>query len=320
MTKIKLIQVKGSSYYCSGRLSVGVYIAGGKAVIFDSGIDKANAKAIEKALVDNDCIPVAIINTHSHADHCGGNQYFQQKYKNIRVYATKYERHFIEDPVNEPRCFCAGASPLHELRNRYLEAKPSTVTHVIHPYEDQAIYIDEMKFSIITLPGHTPGMIGIITPDNVLYSGDAIFGNDTYDKHGILFYTDIEATIKTFDKITSLNVKDTVLYHGEHCTDVQAKAIAHKLKIEQTADKVANLIKRSASTTIDDLTATVIKDFGIPENVMQYTLTRTCVNAYISYLQKMGRVSLDMHHGALIVSCTQPAELERNSSASRLTM
>ncbi|HTM63182.1 MAG TPA: MBL fold metallo-hydrolase [Gammaproteobacteria bacterium] len=318
MPQVNLIQVTGSSYYCSGRLSIGVYIFDGKALIIDSGIDDAIAKAIDKTLLQHDCIPVAIINTHSHADHCGGNQYFQNKYKNIRIYASKYEQHYIEDPVNEPRCFCCGANPLKELRNRHLEAKPSTVTNVIHPYQDQTISIEGRNFRIITLPGHTPGMIGVITPDQVLYSGDAIFGHDTFEKHGILFYTDIEASIATFDKIYQLGIEHAVLYHGEYCNDIGKKALAHKQKLEETADAIADIISHAKSATIDDVTSMVIRHFNIPQNVTQFVLTRTCVNAYISYLQKQGRINTGMQEGALVVNIA--AIPEKAGSTPSMTM
>ncbi len=48
-------------------------------------------------------------------------------------------------------------------------------------------------------------MIGIITPDNILYCGDAFFGDDTIDKHGLLFYTNIGDTIESLKKIQGLD-------------------------------------------------------------------------------------------------------------------
>lgn len=39
---------------------------------------------------------------------------------------------------------------------------------------DTAVEVDGRSFGLIPLPGHTPGHTGIVTPDNVLYVGDAV--------------------------------------------------------------------------------------------------------------------------------------------------
>ena len=93
-----------------------MYIHNGVAVLIDSGIDKDNAKDIDKALTAAGYTIGAIINTHHHPDHCGGNAYFQAKYPECRVYASKFESLFIETPYLQPLCFCGGAAPFNVLK------------------------------------------------------------------------------------------------------------------------------------------------------------------------------------------------------------
>jgi glyoxylase-like metal-dependent hydrolase (beta-lactamase superfamily II) len=104
-TEIKFIRMMSSGLF-TGRLSVGYYELSPKTcVLIDSGLEDNGAKEVEKVLKARGITPVAIINTHFHADHCGGNDYFQRKYPQIRVYATTLEKPFIEHPELEPLSF-----------------------------------------------------------------------------------------------------------------------------------------------------------------------------------------------------------------------
>lgn len=88
MVKMNLIQVKGNSFYFDGIFSVGAYIKNKTAILIDSGISKSIAKDLDKALLRDHIEIVAIINTHCHGDHCGGNAYFQKKYPKIKIFST----------------------------------------------------------------------------------------------------------------------------------------------------------------------------------------------------------------------------------------
>lgn len=317
MPVIKLQQVKDSSYFCDGRLSIGVYVNQGIVTLIDSGIDTDGAKAVAKAISEKGWKLAHIINTHSHADHCGGNNYFQKIYPDVKIYSTKHEQFFIEAPANEPTCFCGGAAPITELQNKYLQAQPSTVTNVIHPYQDQVLEIDGAKFQIITLPGHTPGMIGVITPDNVLYTGDAIFGKDTFEKHGVLFFTDITNTLATFEKLKNLKIEGCVFYHGGlGPNDLNPIAKGHIERIIATVNTIHDELQKNKHS-LDSLTQFVMKHFTIPENVMQFTLTKTCVQAYVTYLQKEKKIQIAMEDGLMVISTPGSANKKANSNTGK---
>ena len=181
MTKITLRKAKGQSYYCSGVFSIGVYVQDKSAILIDSGSDEQSAgKAFEALQAENYTVST-IINTHCHPDHCGGNYYFQKWFPTIKIYAAREEKEFIEDPNIAPRCFCGGAAPFAGLLNKHIAPqKPSIITNPINVNADQTITLHNETVQIISLSGHTPGSIGVITPDNILYSGDALFGQQTF--------------------------------------------------------------------------------------------------------------------------------------------
>lgn len=306
MPKITLNQVGANSYFCSGALSIGVYTQGQSAILLDSGGDESCAKDVANAVQEAGLEIVAIINTHCHPDHCGGNAFFQKKFPNIKIYATHDEQRFIEDPLLAPRCFCGLAAPFADLQNKYLAPqKPCCVTDVIAPYQDQTITIHGADFKIVTLPGHTPGSIGIITPDNVFYAGDALFGQETFTKHAILFYTDIGKTLASFKKLATVQATSCVLYHGGIIDDLAAAAQQHEVRILQTKDAVLTLIQHQA-LSVDLLTQQIMQLHNIPNSIVSFTLTQTAMRAYLTQLEFEKAVELKVLDGLLqAVSTTQ---------------
>ena len=313
MAKIEMQQVLGNSYFMTGVFAVGVYRYGDKVILIDSGSDDQSAGAVANCLNEQNYKISAIINTHCHADHCGGNYFFQKKDPALRVYAAHDEKFFIEDPKWAPRCFCGNAAPFAGLKNKYLAPQySSSVTDVVS-YRDENLVIDGQIFKIITLPGHTPGSIGILTSDNILYSGDALFGVQTLQKHPILFYTDIGQTLKTFAKLKTLSIKACVLYHGgvisSHALENQNSDMKqndpfvelvqrHEEKILQTKDAVFNIIQNK-QLSLDLLTQQVMQKYGIPGNVTSFTLTQTAIRAYVTLLESEKLVEIMVKDGLL---------------------
>lgn len=300
MAKINLIQAKDNSFYCDSIFSIGVYIKDKMAVLIDSGISKDIAKDIDKSLMQANVKVAAIINTHCHGDHCGGNAFFQQKYPQIQIFSTETERPFIEDPLMAPICFCGGAAAFEELK----KCKPLTpqqsskVTNIIAPYEDQKIIICGGVFEIITLPGHTRGMIAIKTPDNVLYCGDAIFGGDTFRKHPILYYTFIDDTLNSFKKLRSLipTVDISIIYHGGIITDLASLIDSHEKRILETKDLIFSML-RECPLSLEEITAKVMQIYEIPDDLVSYALTRTPMQAYIAELEREKLIEMRVKAG-----------------------
>jgi len=206
---------------------------------------------------------------------------------------------FFKSTQLAPRCFCGQAAPFASLKNKLIAPQcPSIVTNVITPYEDQTITIHDNNFKIITLPGHTPGSIGVITPDNVLYSGDALFGEATFNKHPILFYTDIGQTLKSFKKLAQLNVQTSVLYHGGMITDLAKVVQNHEARILETKDVILHSVKQNINS-IDTLTQKIMQLYAIPNSVISFTLTQTTVRAYLSHLEAEKIIEIKVIDGLL---------------------
>jgi len=135
--------------YMATPVNTGFLIKNDKAVIVDTGLDKDHAKKILRLLESEGITPIAIINTHSHADHCGGNAQLQKQLE-LPVIAPVMEKPFIENPYLESLALYGGAHPPAALQNKFLQAKPSSVHQVFFP-DQGMVHIDEFTIHLIPL-------------------------------------------------------------------------------------------------------------------------------------------------------------------------
>lgn len=211
-----LVQVTENVYFLPGRVNVGVVRDGTTAIVIDSGLDDDSGRRIVKAVEAAGWHIGILINTHSHADHCGGNKYIQEK-ANTQTYAPAIEAGIIQFPYLEPLYLSGGARPIDELQNRFLMARPSHVDVVIE--KQRELEFGSAKMRIISLPGHSPNQIGIEVED-ILFCADSIFSEEVLQKHKIPFFTDIEKEKQTLVFLQSTTNRFYVPSHAKPCTRI----------------------------------------------------------------------------------------------------
>ena len=148
----ELIQVSDRCYYIQSPAKIGlVRLNDTDVCLIDSGNDKDAGRKIRQLLDANGWRLTAIYNTHSNADHIGGNRYLQQQ-TGCRVYAPSIERAFTRNPVLEPS-FLYGGYPCKELRHKFLMAQESDAEELTPETLPEG-------FEMIPLPGHFFEMVG----------------------------------------------------------------------------------------------------------------------------------------------------------------
>ncbi|HBS48309.1 TPA: hypothetical protein DEO28_00690 [Candidatus Dependentiae bacterium] len=276
------------------------------AILIDSGPNDNVAKDIDKTVSGAGYQIIAIINTHHHADHCGGNHFFQCKYPNIKIYATEYEKTFIEHPFLEPMYLSSGAHTFSFVGNSpFLNAKPSQVTNVI-PNEDGYILSEQgFQLTVRTLPGHTRGMIGIGTKNRVFYCADALFSRMVMSNHGLLFHTCIDEALKTLDKILNLTESyfSISMYHGGLATDVHELVSINKEKILEVSGFLLQTINNRANISIDDIVGVAVCRFENSEveiTPSQFLLNRTVIMAFLADMERAKIINIKIYEGKLV--------------------
>ena len=143
-----------------GLLETNCYLVvnGSEALAVDPGGDPAQVVAF---LQQKGLQLVAILNTHLHFDHIGGNAALA-KATGAPIYLNK-EDLFLLEAASSRR---AGVPATERFAYRILEA--GEVTHA------------GLRITVIHTPGHSPGSLSYYFPDQgILFSGDVLFYRDT---------------------------------------------------------------------------------------------------------------------------------------------
>jgi glyoxylase-like metal-dependent hydrolase (beta-lactamase superfamily II) len=196
---MQLTQLQENVWVIQGGANIGVIAHEGRCLIIDSGMDKDVGRDILKQVQKLGLVPDALVVTHAHADHFGGAHYLVRQ-TGLKVYATRVEAAVMAGPILEPLYLFSGAQPPHELRHKFLLAKPCLADVILTGTEQT---IADIPVQVIPLPGHSLEQVGLIYGET-LFAGDAFLTPDILDKHGIPFYTDIQMGLTSLDQLIAL--------------------------------------------------------------------------------------------------------------------
>lgn len=279
---LTLTHLKGDTYLIPSPTNIGVYCQESGAVLIDSGNDKEAGRQINR-LVEQQGWPLkTIINTHSNADHIGGNAFLQNK-TGCEIAATRGEAPFITDPAKEA-AFLFGGFPHKGLRNKFLLAKPSEV-NIITPSDGQ---IPGTSLRAVPLPGHYFDMIGIMTPDNVFFIADTLFPENVIRKYHLFYLLDIRAHLQTLEFLKNQEADLFVPSHGEPQRDIRSL-------VDINRDKVLEIINRleeicSEPLNQEEILCKICEIYDVNLDATQYVLLSSTIRSYLSYLLEEGRL------------------------------
>ncbi|HHV57727.1 MAG TPA: MBL fold metallo-hydrolase [Firmicutes bacterium] len=288
-----LTHIQGRTYYLPGPVNIGVYLypEGGAAVI-DTGLDDESGRRVLKALRAADALPLRnIVNTHSHADHCGGNAFLQKRTEAL-TWAAPLEAAVIENPYLEP-FYLSGGDPFPALKNKFLMAKPSRVDRRL---ESENTGPEPLR--VVPLPGHAPEQVGVLTPDAVLFCADAFFSGATLDKYYLPYFARVQPALTTLEKLATFEADFFVPSHGELTTDPGPVVATNKTRLTAVSEHILALLAEPHSR--EDLVARIAGDKGIALNTDQYFLSTAAVAAHLAYLAEGGLVRHRFEGGRLI--------------------
>ena len=150
----ELNHIIGNSYYIQSPSKMGlVKLNDTDVCLIDSGNDKDAGRKVRQLLDANGWHLTAIYNTHSNADHIGGNRYLQGQTK-CKIYAQGIECDITRHPVLEP-AFLYGGFPPKDLRHKFLMAQESDAKELTPGVLPEG-------FALLQLPGHFFHMVGYL--------------------------------------------------------------------------------------------------------------------------------------------------------------
>ena len=273
---MELKQITENTYYIPGKTNLGLFVENKKAILIDSGNDETAGRRISQLLEEKGWQLSKIINTHSNADHIGGNAYLQKK-TGCDILATAVEAIFINDPSLEPLLLW-GAFPFKTLRNKFLEAEPSQVTHII---ESEGV-IKNTPLRAFPLEGHFLQMVGIETPDGIMFIADSLFSSDIIEKYGLTVKSNIEKSLSTYSFLEKLSAKLFVPAHAQPTEDISELICLNRSQVELINKKILHYCQQPASR--ERIIELVVNDYHLELSSVQFVLTHITISAHLSYL------------------------------------
>lgn len=286
----ELNKITERSYYINCPAKVGIFKANDTDVyLIDSGNDKEAGRKIRKILDENGWKLKGIINTHSNADHIGGNKYLQQQ-TGCKIFANGIEASFTKHPILEPS-FLYGGYPYKDLRHKFLLAAESDVTDISSEFFPK-------ELSVIDLKGHFFDMIGIRTPDGVAYIADCISSQSTLEKYQISFIYDVGEYLNTLDRVEAMETHTFVPAHADASADIKELLRFNRQKVFEIADKIVSIL--SVPMTFETLLKRLFDEYSLTMNHEQYVLVGSTVRSYLSWLKDSGKADAYFENNSMM--------------------
>ena len=286
----ELIPVTENSYYVQSPAKIGLVKLGGAEVcLIDSGNDKDAGRKVRQILDAQGWKLTAIYNTHSNADHIGGNKYLQGQ-TGCRIYAPGIEQAFTQYPVLEPS-FLYGGYPCKDLRHKFLMAQGSGA-------EPLTPGVLPEGFELIPLPGHFFDMVGYRTPDGVVYLADCLSSRETLDKYQIGFIYDVAAYLDTLEKVKTLTARMFVPAHAPAAEEIADLAQYNIDKVWEIAGRILELC--GEPLCFETILQRLFAAYQLTMDFQQYVLVGSTVRSYLSWLKDTGKLSAAFEDNLLL--------------------
>lgn len=286
---MELIQVGEKTYYIKNPTNIGIYkIDDENVFIIDTGNDKDAGKKILKIIEEQGWKVKGIINTHSNADHIGGNKVIQDR-TNCDIYGYNIEKTITEYPILEPS-FLYGGYPFKELKNKFLLAKESIVKSIENNLPEGLEYIN--------LKGHFFDMIGIKTSDNIVFLADSLFSEETITKYHLFFIYDVREYLNTLEQLKELKAKLYIPSHVEATKNINELIEINKNKIYEIIEMIYNECEKEV--TFEEILKNVFDKYNLVMNINQYVLIGSTIKSYLSYLKDENRITYEFINNKMI--------------------
>lgn len=286
----ELIQVSDKSFFVQSPAKIGLVKTGENQVcLIDSGNDKDAGKKVKKLLDSKGWNLQAVFNTHSHADHIGGNQYLQ-KQTGCKIYASGIERAFTEHTILEPS-YLYGANPPKDLRHKFLMAQESSVLPL-----SPGCVPEGLEF--LPLPGHSWDMVGFRTDEGIIYLADCLSSRETLEKYQIAFLVDVQAYLDTLEAVSEMEARLFIPSHAEPAENIAPLAKFNIDKVHEIAERIINICAEPLPFEV--ILKQLFERYNLSMSFEQYVLVGSTVRSYLTWLKEKSQLQLIIEDNMLL--------------------
>jgi glyoxylase-like metal-dependent hydrolase (beta-lactamase superfamily II) len=267
-----------------GGVNIGVIrIDDDHCIVVDTGLNETNAKkALKTIKEDLDCDVIAILTTHAHADHFGGNATVVKRTGSL-VFAPEIDEAILRYPILQPVCLFAGADPLDSMRNNFLLADPSPVDQVVAP---GTLNTEGVELELISLAGHSPNQVGVLV-DGVFFCADVVLPETVLAKYKIPYLHSVTEHLTAIQTARKVEYKVAVPGHGLVLDDLAPLIDANARLTNGVIDSILEVVREPVEANV--ILTAVLRRFEAPVNdASSFYLLHPTIYAFLSHLERNG--------------------------------
>ena len=292
---MELKQILGNTYAIDAAAGTLVFYKTGEheGILIDTGYAKEDRDELIRLFEFSNVRPKGIIVSHTHYDHAGNAQALKDRY-GCPILATLQEAG-TACSVMAYRSAYPAMTP-REI-DEHMAGECYQVDQIIMPQDRLAVFCGA-PFGILPLYGHTPGHIGVITPDHVAYLADALMSEEVMYASKMPSAICREDDLKAKKSLKSLHCKAYVLAHRGVYT-----------RIDELVDKNVDYILDRAELVYSCLEGDMSEEEWVravynrlemhSKQPFKCAVCERNMRSFIDYLADGGRVAIERRDGVL---------------------
>lgn len=275
---MELKQIGPKTFCIEHDTNIGIHFTDdGRMYLIDTG-SKGDGEKIDEILSREGWVPSCIINTHTHIDHIGGNEFLMRKY-GIPAYCTDYDMAFAHYSELEA-AYMNGGYPAEKLRTIF--AHPGMIGFRSIEKETP----DGIDWTY--LPGHSFGMIGIRTSDDIWFMGDSYLSRSFLKQYTFGFIYNVEAYIDTLKKLKEFKGALFVPSHGIIETDIVPTLEQNLRSVTEMCGMICETCREYRGQ--DEILQQMYERLRMHARPAQHALLSSTVKSYLTYLQDRNKL------------------------------
>lgn len=275
---MELKQIGSKTFCIEHDTNIGIHFTDdGRMYLIDTG-SKGDGEKIDEILSREGWVSSCIINTHTHIDHIGGNEFLMRKY-GIPAYCTDYDMAFAHYSELEA-AYMNGGYPAEKLRTIF--AHPGMIGFRSLEKETP----DGIDWTY--LPGHSFGMIGIRTSDDIWFLGDSYLSRSFLKQYTFGFIYNVEAYIDTLKKLKEFKGALFVPSHGIIETDIVPTLEQNLRSVTEMCGMICETCREYRGQ--DEILQQMYERLRMHARPAQHALLSSTVKSYLTYLQDRNKL------------------------------
>jgi glyoxylase-like metal-dependent hydrolase (beta-lactamase superfamily II) len=272
--------------YAPGGVNIGViFTPNDGAIMVDTGLNDSAARKVVRDLERRGRRVLAIMTTHGHADHFGGNAFVVRR-TGAQVYAPAWDETVLRYPLFQPLVLFAGADPPASLRGNFMLAEQSPVDVV---YDAGPLAVAGVELEVVSLAGHSGNQMGVLI-DDVFFCADVVFPARVIERYRMPYLYSVRDHLASLARAATVPHRVAVPGHGPLLEPIDAAVELNLALVHKISDMVVEAC-REPRMPEEVLAELLTRLESAPSDPASFYLLHPTAFAYLTYLEAEGRVS-----------------------------